>query len=318
MYDESRAASKKVLILGDIVVDHYRVLDASRVSPEAPVLIFRPKHEYRLPGGASNVANNLVAMGVPKRQVLLCSVGGQNWNSFCPATPVLVQEKGRPDTVKERLVTNRQQIARIDIQSDRPISNSSAGKLIDLITPELKDADCVVFSDYHHGVMRGVLVDPIVELCRAYGVPTVVDSKAPDTVAKYRGCTIAVPTYKEARDFTGLSGLSEYELAEYLVVEMELGAIGMTLGPRGIFFRDSSLAPGSIYPPLEQDVKDEVVDVTGAGDTVTAAVALGLSLGLPYDHCITMANVAAGIVVSKKGVATATYREISEATKKIR
>jgi D-beta-D-heptose 7-phosphate kinase/D-beta-D-heptose 1-phosphate adenosyltransferase len=303
--------SKKICVVGDFILDHYRMLSPKRLSPESPTIIFKEtRDEYRM-GGAGNVLNNLVALGAAAR--LLTVVGPSPLPCALPAGTIVAGDASRETTIKERLVTSRQQLMRIDHQAERPISASVAEKLLRDGMPALKEADAIVFSDYAHGAMIPELVRPIMEMAKATKKPTVVDSKARDTISKYCGCTIALPNMDEAKDMTGLHEFEEEDVAKYVLRALKCEALAVTLGPRGIMFLDSVVGAPKMYPALNKNVEQEVADVTGAGDTVAAIVVAALSVGMPYDTVMRLANIAAGIKVQKSGVATVSPQEIEAA-----
>lgn len=310
-------SSKKFLVVGDLIVDYYRVLRPERVSPEAPVLVFLPDHEYKSPGGAANVANNLLALGAKPDNVVLCSIVGDDFHAvvgdpdgFMGCRHLLIRQPGRLTTVKERLITKRQQLARIDRQSRQDVDSKQARALCDQVLAMLPDTSAIVFSDYQHGVMLPSLVSPVIRVALASKIPTVVDSKSSDTMSKYKGATVALPNSVEARRMSGHEGTDE-DMAKFMLSKMRLDAIAITLGAKGIMLCEAKGDP-RIYPPLDDQSSDEVVDVTGAGDTVTAMMAAALGLGMPYDSAVKLANVAAGLVIKKLGVATTTVQEISQ------
>lgn len=309
--DFSRLRDKAVLVLGDVIIDYYRTVRATRISPEREILIFEPQSESMLPGGAANVANNLISMGLGR--VLLASVVGDIPQGFSfPGENLLVNSPDKQTTIKERIVTRQQQVIRIDHQSGFPITECASAILSEKIMPLLKGTDCIVMSDYAHGVMRSDMVLPIMDMAKKLGIPTVVDSKSRDTLTKYCGCTIALPNHIEARKFYPTESFEDdMELAKRLLNDMDGDAIGLTAGKKGIVFSCQDWC--RVFPPMETNTEEEVIDVTGAGDTVTAAVAAGKCLGMPYDQILEVANVAAGIVVRKKGVATASSIEIENA-----
>lgn len=307
---------KKFMVVGDVLVDYYRIVRATRVSPEAPVMIVEPVEEHTRPGGAANVVANLLAMGAG--QVCLASVVGKDYDALenfaFPGEDVLYRSAGRQTTIKERIVTKRQQLLRIDRQTRLPILEEEADRLFESIIE--RQFDVLVLSDYDHGVMLDGLAKQLVDTASDKGIPTIVDSKARNTLDKYSGCTIALPNSKEAKGFSTFNhgelgaNWSDREIVEHMRSWLWADAVGMTMGPDGILLCTHEKT--ELFPPLEPDVKDEVVDVTGAGDTVTAAVAAGIALRFPYDKAIRLANVAAGIVVQKMGVATASAEEIAK------
>ncbi len=300
-----------------MIVDHYRILKPKRISPEAPVIIYYPSESEWMPGGAGNVASNLMALGVGR--VGLAVVVGEDWDQVNPyrfcAQPGLriVKDEGRITTVKERLITNRQQICRVDIQSDKDISHAAAVAYMRIVEPLVQDCDVVICSDYAHGAMIPMVVKSIIQLSAFHKKPVVVDSKSKH-LTMYRGATIALPNNVEAEVMTGLAGRPRDVVAGYLIDTMSLSAIGMTLGAEGIMLIEKT-AEGTTRPIIipSVDPTEQVLDVTGAGDTVTAAVAVGLGLGMTYHQSLKLANLAAGVVVQKRGVATATLEEINRA-----
>ena len=304
-----QVATKKILVVGDLIVDRYRFLTPHRLNPEAPTIIFRPsREEYRL-GGAGNVLSNLTALGT---KASLATVVGSDWEKIAFHFPTLegslLVRADRTTTVKERLITDRQQLLRIDIQGGGPIENGVADKLFGDIANVLADADAVIMSDYDHGVMIPELVGPLMDFCRRKNKPVIVDSKARDTISKYRDATIILPNVEEAKLISGLEEFDDKDVANFLLRHMKLAAVAITLGPRGILLATKD--GQETFPALQHD--DEVADVTGAGDTVAAMVAACLSAGVRYNEAIELANVAAGIKVRKRGVATVSVAEIME------
>jgi len=311
---------KKFCVIGDMIVDHYRIIEPTRISPEAPVLIFGLRKEYKVPGGAGNVANNLLGLLGGKGDVVICSIVGHDWDEvagrdhdFLPCRKVLVKNPSRRTTVKERLVTSRQQVARIDLQQIGHHDPELVDELCALALAEVRDSDAVILSDYDHGVMSPGLVRPIIAYAESVGVPVVVDSKSPDTVSKYSGSTIALPTKQEIQHFIGMSredlAGGDEDLAVAVLERMSLQAVGMTMGKDGIFLASRDAKPER-YPALAEDPENDVVDVAGAGDTVTATVALCLAHLTGFAEAIMLANVAAGTVVLKSGVVAASGDEV--------
>lgn len=312
-----KLCDKRICVIGDLIVDYYRILKDVRKSPEAPVVIFHPITEEYKAGGAFNVVENLKALGAGSVR-LITAIGNDNYTTKLAG---LIQDHGienviffqdnRLTTVKERIVTRRQQICRIDVQSNEPIHVSTAEAILSLDRTKeyIENADAIVFSDYDHGVCIPELISPILEIAKAKGIPAIVDSKSRDTLSKYRGSTIVLPNMDEARMMTKMDDFEDEDVAKFLMTNMKLEAAAVTLGPRGIMLATRASEP-KIFPPLDQNINSEVVDVTGAGDTVAAMVAAGLTLGLQYWQIMRLANVAAGVKVQKRGVATVTPAEI--------
>lgn len=311
---------KTVLVVGDFILDYYRILKSKGQSPESETLMFKPERdEFRL-GGAGNVYRNLEALGIRAR---LATVVGNicpcvpdldgGWHTFVglPAGPLIVTDDTRLTTTKERLVTRRQQLLRVDIQSDKPITMEAARSLVSSVNSIIHECDAIIFSDYAHGVCIPEVVQPILNKAIELGKPTIVDSKAKDSLTKYRGCTIALPNSSEAKEITKLDDFDDTDVGKFMLRTMKMQAAAITQGPAGILL----ITPegSKHFPTLCSNVEEEVADVTGAGDTVAAIVAAGLSVGLPYDRIMRLANVAAGVKVQKRGVATATPDEIMSA-----
>lgn len=304
---------KRICVIGDLIVDHYRILSPKRLSPEAPVVIFEQDQENFLPGGAANVVANLTALNVGSVHLLsVCgSINPKAYDAlnYRDSKLIVVNEKDRLTTVKERIITRRQQIARIDHQSDQPIKIKTAEAILKYGKEAIEEADAIVFSDYDHGVCIPELVRPIMEIAARNSAPVIVDSKAKDTILKYKGATIALPNMDEARLMTKLDDFEDEQVARFLMRTMNLKAAAITLGPRGIILATPDET--RIFPPLHQDViEKEVVDVTGAGDTVAATVAIGLVSQMAYPEIMKLANITAGIKVQKRGVATVSEKEI--------
>ena len=305
--------TKKICVIGDFMVDHNRIVRGKRLSPEAPIPIVEPEsEEFRL-GGAGNVANNLCALGVGK-VMLLTVVGPKNYKpgvfsaveQSILTSPGPIFEKTRLTTVKERIVTRRQQIVRIDTQSHCQIKPKTIKAFLDMIDKQVPGSDAVVFS---HGVCICPIVLRVKAVCANEKIPTVVDSKAKDTMEKYVGTTVAIPNIDEARLILKTDETDWNKVAIALRTALQLQAAAVTLGPKGIML---ATADGTKhYPALSCDSQQEVVDVTGAGDTVAAIMAVGLVLKLGYDDIVRLANVAAGVKVQKRGVATVTPQEIA-------
>jgi D-beta-D-heptose 7-phosphate kinase/D-beta-D-heptose 1-phosphate adenosyltransferase len=319
--------NKRICVVGDMIVDHYREMRPKRLSPEAPVVIFEQISEEKRPGGAGNVAKNLSSLGA--QTDLMTAVGkdwqtawGGKWNEAFgkPASHhfsvKLAIDDSKKTTIKERIVTKRQQIARIDHQTTRPISSAAEDAMLEMFLEMSGDIDALIFSDYAHGVMTPRLVRMIVSSLGDRRVPIVVDSKAPDTIPKYRGCTIVLPNNEEAMAFIpqGKVDGSARAIGDYLLESMGVDAVGLTLGASGIWLASDNTEKSSyickLFPAAGD--ADDVVDVAGAGDTVAAAVAACLALGKTYDETMVIANAAAGVVVRKHGTVAVTPAEVTE------
>jgi len=311
--------TKKVYVIGDFIIDHNRIVRAKRLSPEAPIPVVEPEiDEFRI-GGAGNVAQNLKALGVGKVE-LVTVIGPSNYKQSLFDEPskkllgssMLVFEAGRLTTIKERVLSRRpnQQIVRIDTQSNKPIKPKSAKLLINMIEASAIP-DAIVFSDYAHGVCVPLVIKAAMSFATKNSIPTVVDSKAKDTLDKYIGATVAIPNLDEAKAILGIDETDEKKVAIQLREVLKLQAAAVTLGAKGVML--ATIEGTKHYHVLNTNPQQEVVDVTGAGDTVAAIVAIGLILKLSYDDIFRLANVAAGVKVQKRGVATVSIQEIASA-----
>lgn len=307
------AKAKRILVVGDYILDKYRFMTPKSLSPEAPIVCFTPSYSENRDGGAGNVVRNLEALGA---ETYFLTATGDDLPLCLPGKfPFHVTPSGRLTVVKERILTHRQQVARIDTPLQPTIDAKSSRVLVEAFF-KMPKMDAIIFSDYDHGCLSAELVEPIMTEAKRVGIPTIVDSKAMDTISKYQECSIAIPNTAEASKILkigfsprkGTERSFEAMLAKSLRSALQAGAVALTLGPDGIFL---DCASESIrYDAVNGE--NEVVDVTGAGDTVAAVVALGLALGLAYGSIMRMANIAAGVKVQKLGVATITASEMKK------
>ncbi|MEY2933858.1 MAG: D-beta-D-heptose 1-phosphate adenylyltransferase [Pseudomonadota bacterium] len=308
-----RSPDRPIVVLGDLMLDRYVRGEAERISPEAPVPVVRVKREDEVIGGAGNVANNLVALGT---RVEFFSVVGPDEGAATLrvllegqgiANPTLIVDESRPTTTKTRVASGGHQIVRFDRESTASIHPSLEGALLQAVLPALERASAVVISDYLKGVVGAGLVQPIVERCRARGVPVLCDPKGRD-FAKYRGATLLTPNRREAQVATGLQLDTDAGIERAARQLQEAGALDgvlITLGSDGM-----ALYADRVLHRLPTRAR-EVFDVSGAGDTVLAALAFALAGGQPLRAACELANAAAGVVVGKLGTATVTLDEIA-------
>jgi D-beta-D-heptose 7-phosphate kinase / D-beta-D-heptose 1-phosphate adenosyltransferase len=306
----------RVLVIGDLMIDRYLMGSCERVSPEAPVQVVNVAKETRSLGGAGNVVANLASMGA--RPALVAVVGADVDDTPVPsllqrygvATDGLVAHPARPTTVKTRVVASRQQIVRFDVETVAAVSGEIEDALLDRFERLLADCDVVVLSDYGKGTLTTRVARECIARCAERGLPVLVDPKGTD-YSKYRGATMITPNRKEAGAAVGLSMRSANAVSQAgqrLLSEHALGACLITLSEDGM-----ALFEGGSEHRLPTEAR-EVFDVTGAGDTVIAAVAFATACGLTLLDACRFANRAAGIVVGKLGAATTTLEEIKHAT----
>lgn len=309
---------KRICVVGDVIIDRYRELKPARLSPEAPVIVYVETGNDWRAGGAANVAANTKALGA---ETFLVGVVGDPWplpGFSMPCESRLVSCSGRRTTIKERQVCRNQQIARIDSQTTTPINQQEGRAIINqvLAIHEEKPISCLVFSDYEHGSLPSWMTSELIE--RMDGVRFVVDTKSTQAVQKFSGADIIVPNNIEALLLCKpliMSGIlqdepSVEEMCKALLDCMSLKAVGITMGQKGIMLKVRG-GPPTVFPPF--DIGDRLVDATGAGDVVTATVAACLCEGMSFEESISVANVAAGISVTKWGTTTVQPYEIMAA-----
>jgi len=327
-------SGNKILIIGDLILDYYRFLEAERVSPEAPIVVFAEKEVQWRFGGAANVANNLKAMGVD--DVKLFTVVGEDFDEYKNSISFVENLHGshfngkiasfvepiicprRKTTVKERFIARSQQVLRVDSQTREPVPESIFRGMIQRVIECLDGATAIVVSDYAHGVMRrSEYLECLLVYARDKGIPVVVDTKSREALTMYRRASIVVPNSAEARFICGSSidarGHDDAFLAGYIMDVMDLDAAAVTLGHGGAVMATRKWTRK--FKALDEG-DEEVVDVTGAGDTLAAALAAALGAGMPYDEAMKVAQAASGVVVQKLGVATVTAEEVREALKR--
>lgn len=296
----------RVLVVGDVMLDRYWFGDVSRISPEAPVPVVLVEREEARPGGAANVARNCAALGA--RTQLLSVVGddeaGARLAELIGQTGVranLHRDAAMATTVKLRVIGRQQQLLRIDFETP-PSGEVLASKLADF-RAALPACDVVILSDYGKGGLTHIA--RMIAMARAAGKKVLVDPKG-DDYARYRGAHVMTPNRAELREVVG-SWKSEADLerrAQELRRRIGLEALLLTRSEQGMSLYT---ARGARHVKAEAR---EVYDVSGAGDTVIAALGTMLGAGAGLEQAVRVANRAAGIVVGKLGVAVATRREV--------
>ncbi len=298
----------KILVVGDVMLDRYWFGDVDRISPEAPVPVLKVARTEERPGGAANVARNVAALGA---QCILLSVVGDDeagnllermLNSQHNVKAMFHRDSTISTTVKLRAVARQQQLLRMDFETP-PSHEVLRAKLADY-WDHLQEADVVVLSDYGKGGLTHIA--EMIRLARKAGKPVLVDPKG-DDYTRYKGANVLTPNRSEFRQVAGSWG-DEEELtskAEKLRVELKLEALLVTRSEEGM-----SLYSGDGQPFRVAAQAREVYDVSGAGDTVIATLAVMLASGADLPKAVMYANRAAGIVVGKLGTAVVTREEI--------
>jgi len=306
-----------VLVVGDVMLDRFIVGRVTRISPEAPVPIVRFESEYVRLGGAANVAHNLSVLGA---RVSLVGIVGDDAAAATLRAQLaaaginadgLVVDPGRPTTEKVRVVTERnQQVARVDYELDTDVSGSVERTIVEAVAGRARDAGALLVSDY----LKGVITRPVIEALRASversakteRPPLIVDPKIPH-LSCYAGATLVTPNHHEAEVATHIrirSADDAREAARAFRLRAQCEAALITRGEHGMWLS---------APQAEESipaVAREVSDVTGAGDTVVATLALALAAGASMIDAAVLANHAAGIVVGKFGPSTVTRDEL--------
>lgn len=302
-----------ILVVGDLMIDHYLWGSCERISPEAPVQVVDISKETTVLGGAGNVINNLVALGA---EVSVSSVIGDDENGIELKSMLsnigvnsknIIIQNGRKTSKKSRVIASSQQVIRYDKESKESISDNSVSEILDSLVATISKYDAIILSDYGKGVLREKLCQGIISLAKNHNIKVLVDPKGSD-FSKYRGSYLLTPNKKEAVLATGIEINSDDTLKKALVklkTECDLDLSLITLSEDGIATFDEKV---EIFPTVAK----EVFDVTGAGDTVIASIAFALSSGKNIADTASFANLAAGVVVGKIGSATVTMQEIED------
>ncbi len=306
--DSGAPTRPDILVVGDAMIDRYIIGETSRISPEAPVPIVQASREEVRAGGAANVAANVEALGGRCCLLTVCGgdSGGEELARLMARHAVTLErviDLGQRTTQKTRLISGVQQIARID--HDGGVSDTARAELARRFEARLDGCHAVIFSDYDKGTLSDLPL--LLAMARRRGVPTFVDPKAPDP-ARYAGAFLLKPN---AREFQALFGICpEERIAEQAraaLAAMTLDYLVVTRGAKGILMvsRDGAV----IDHPTEAV---EVFDVTGAGDTIMAALVVGVASGLAMADAIDQANIAASIAVSRPGTYVVTREDLAE------
>lgn len=322
----SQIHNATVVVLGDLVADEYLFGETDRVSREAPVPIVRWESVHTRPGGAANVVANVAALGAKARCVGLvgADVAGRTLVSLLEEAGAdasnVVKLRDRCTETKTRILaggrsTTRQQMLRVDRADDTPITSRQRARLVAAFEDACKGADVIVVSDYGGGLVDDALADTLRKM--AGKTPVCVDSRY--DLARYAGVTVAKPNEPELEAVVGRRLRTAEDIVDagrMLRERLGVEALVVTRGQHGLdVFLDGRVENVPVWGP------SEAVDVTGAGDTVLAALACAMGSGADVVSAARLANVAGGIVVQKSGTATCSAQELAEAlaaTKRVR
>ncbi len=306
----------KLLVLGDIMQDVFIWGKVRRISPEAPVPVVHVERETVMLGGAANVVHNLVSLGA---RVALAGVIGPDQSGRrlvselkrlgvdCSA---VVKEAHRPTSVKTRVIAHSQQVVRFDKEVKDPISRASEKKVIARLDRLIRNSHVVVISDYAKGFIGSNLARQVISMARKSGRPVLVDPKLAN-LPSFRRAAVITPNHFEAAEATGLEAETDAEVeraGRRLLKQLDCQAVLITRGESGMTFVERKNPVRHI--PAEAR---EVFDVTGAGDTVISALAIGVASGMSCYHAACLANIAAGIGVGKLGTSVVSRAELKAA-----
>lgn len=317
----TKLQNRKIMVIGDMVADVYVEGKISRISREAPVLILEHMAENVVPGGAANAVHNTAALGgcVYAVGVVGEDYAGQQLTQHLQMKQVntngIIIDPSRPTITKTRVMaggqaTVRQQVVRIDREKKEPLSGSGQQAVKNYILSHIESMAGVILSDYGSQTVPPGIIRSVIDGCQRAGIPCIVDSRY--NIKAYTGVTVVKQNESEAAAAVGYEIVDENTLvtAGWTILErLNAQAVLITCGPDGMTLFEASGKVSQI--PVTN--KSAVYDVTGAGDTVVAAMILALAAGASYLEAARLANFAAGIVVRKLGTATTTPDELSEA-----
>lgn len=310
---ELQGKNPKILVIGDLMIDHYLWGKCTRISPEAPVQVINIDHESTSLGGAGNVINNLQSLGA---SVDIISVIGDSQSStelikliknINVGTGFLIKQKNRKISKKSRIIASQQQVVRYDYESTEDIDIASQVLILDTFKNIAHSYEVILLSDYGKGVLTQDITKSIIEFANKHGKKVLVDPKGTD-YRKYKGAYLLTPNKKEASEATKINIKDSESLIKaitQLQTDCELDVSIITLSEDGIAVFDSNFRT---HPTNTS----QVFDVTGAGDTVLASLGFALACELNIDQSIKFSNLAASVVVNKIGSATSTLNEIIE------
>ena len=307
--------SKKILVIGDVMIDKYYIGISKRISPEAPVPILLKKSEKFVLGGASNVAINIKKAN---QDVSILSVVGDDYNGDLLVnmlqenninTNLIIKDKDRNTTVKNRFIgQNNMQMFRFDEETNNPVNNYIIEKIYQILEERIKDFDIVVISDYNKGLLTVENTCIIIDIANKYSVKTLVDVKEAN-YNKYKNAYLIKPNLSELQELTNMKIDTDEDIlkaGKMLLENTDCKHVLVTLGKDGMTLINNESTHH--FNCLSR----EVYDVTGAGDTVISYLAVGLSNNLDLNDTIEIANYAAGVEVSKMGTYSVSIREIQK------
>ncbi len=314
----SNAFSKaRIAVVGDLMLDRYTFGNVSRISPEAPVPVLEIENEQARLGGAANVGHNILSLGATP---LMLGVVGDDTSGLVMKQiftdlgfPIegIVTDDMRPTTVKTRIIAGSQQMLRMDHELKRDISRTTEDRLLEILESNIGSLDGIILEDYNKGVMTKSVIHRSIALGQKHGVPILVDPKM-QNFFEYQGATVFKPNRKEVEDALGsrLSTDDETNEAGLRLMEMlKAENVLLTLGEKGMMLFEHIKNDGVSDQPFSiPTMARQVADVSGAGDTVIATLAVCMASGMSVRESAVIANRAAGLVIEELGIVPI-YRE---------
>jgi rfaE bifunctional protein kinase chain/domain len=304
----------RILVIGDVMLDHYLYGNVERISPEAPVPVVVKSDEKFFLGGAGNVFSNIISLG---GKCDLISALGEDQNSSYIKDLVVKHSSGsflfldssRITTVKQRVMSGHHQLLRVDSETTLDIDGSVQSNIIQKVKEIAKKYDCIILSDYNKGVLTPEVIRTVIMECRELNIPVIADPKI-KYLDFYSGCTIIKPNFKEFLNLCGttispddLDSIRSYAIK--IKDRFRLEAVVITLSDRGIFYLDQN------ENFMGEAFKIPVSDVSGAGDTVLAVLALCYSIGLEKSVTVDLCNIAGSIACQRVGSACVTLDDLN-------
>lgn len=311
----------KVLIVGDVMLDRYWWGTVSRISPEAPVPVVKLDRTSAAAGGAANVAANVTGLGA---EPLLFGLVGKDAEAEILAgilenskiaAEYLMPLEDRHTSVKTRIIAHSQQVVRVDQEHIQPLDEAAARTIFERIEKSLPEADVVIISDYAKGLLVENLLSRLITTCKQNGKKILVDPKGKD-YAKYKGATLLTPNQKEAFEASGLEEIDHHLIdraGKILLETVEAESVLITQGEKGM-----TLFQNDGQTHRFEALARNVYDVTGAGDTVIATLAVAIGAGLNFFEAARIANISAGLVVEQVGTTAITAEMLAHALEEIR
>jgi rfaE bifunctional protein kinase chain/domain len=296
---------KKVIVVGDLMLDRYLWGNVTRISPEAPVPIINIEDEEIRFGGAGNVANNLIGLGA--LPVVVGVIGDDDWGKIFRSLLLkknlidkgLVVDSQRPTTMKTRIIGNSQHIARVDREKLLPIDQHIQTEIINFITEIISDVEAVILQDYNKGVVNANLIHKIIDLAARSGKTVTADPKF-NNFWEFKGITVFKPNKKEAEEALAMKIQTEDDLktaGNKIIERLDGEAVLITRGQEGMALFEKKSQPTFLMTRARK-----VADVSGAGDTVISTLTFALSAGCSMQEAVQLANYAAGLVCEEVGV----------------